>query len=319
MKYSVILLILTFQAFALDISDYITLLEKSEECPWINVESETFSWDNYPSNVKSQFLDGIKAQQQLDSIPASEALPILFDLFEQKWGDHRPCIVYYEKIGYKTNTFVEAIAKQIKNQGGLTFGSSPYGCVAFPWLNLKNEKLGFNEYEIQYFWWIYDRKHLPVIWNTWYECWGNEFKREKPRKLVLNQMALDITKLGFYIFPYVYEKLSSGDNTLLRVVKIFQSGVYCPKIRGDFSLWWNDNKDKYSLPAPKGWEHAAAKISENTLPLPERVMKEMLKWHDLAEQFYSEPKNNYWYYFLKDCDDLSENDINDAIIKSMAY
>lgn len=45
----------------------------------------------------------------------------------------------------------------------------------------------------------------------------------------------------------------------------------------------------------------------------------MPSWHELAESYYAENNNidRYWYYFLSDKDEITEEDVTEAICKAI--
>ena len=82
MKKIIYLFALTSFAFGIDPGEYASLIEKAEKTPALLFEQEDFSWDKYPSEVKTQFMEGVKAQDDLDKLAPSETIPLLFDFIE---------------------------------------------------------------------------------------------------------------------------------------------------------------------------------------------------------------------------------------------
>ena len=302
--------------FGIEPERFASLLEKAGQTPAIVFEKDDFSWDKYPAEVKTNFIDGVNAQDQLNKLAPSETIPILFDLLENGKDIEKAIPLYLEKHGYYTNSFTEEIYKQIRDQGGISCGYSGLGSLAFPWLTKKYRGKDFNEREIQYFWWVYDRKHLPEIWQTWYRCWQEENSRPEPRKYVQTRLLSDVSCLGFYIFPYLAETLKN-DKSLEAIVDIFKS-YPCFPIKGDFQLWWEDNEARYAFPEAKGWNHALEIIRTEKLAVYGSAKENMFLWHELAEKYYSGYNvNRYWYYFLSDKEEIKEEDITEAICKAI--
>lgn len=311
MKKLFLLLLMTLSVNAIEKADFIKLLEIAEKTPVINFEKDNFSWDVYPPEVKQQFIVGLAAQKKLANLSVSEILPLVFNLIEEGYGKDKKVVVYYEKTGYQTNMFVESFYKQIRERGGLHFGYSAYGNVAFPWVKKTTD---FNEYDIQYFWWIYCRKHLGEIWNTWYMCWEAENLREIPRKIVLEKLADDISGLGFYVFPYLCESIVSGDITLENVANIFKR-MPCFFVKEEFTEWWLGNKNKFILPNVKDSGIVLPLIKTGVQAVSDRALREMTNWYDLAESYYAAPTEKYWYHYLPDEDEIGWDDIRKAIDK----
>ncbi|MBP5626805.1 hypothetical protein J6X96_01385 [bacterium] len=317
MKRIIYIVLFSSVVFGIEPENFAQLLEKAEQTPAIIFEQEDFSWDKYPADVKTQFMEGVKAQDELDKLAPSETIPMLFDFIENGKDVEKKVVVYMEKYGYYTNFFTEEIYKQIRDQGGISCGYSGLGNLAFPWLTKKSRSKNFNEYEIQYFWWVYDRKHLPNIWQTWYRCWQEENARPEPRKYVLERLASDVSCLGFYAFPYLAEGIKN-DKSLEAVADIFKP-YSCFFIKGDFQTWWEANKEKYSFPEAKGWDHALEVIKKGKLAVYKSARENMPSWHELSENYYTENNNIdcYWYYFLSDKEEITEEDVTEAICKAI--
>lgn len=315
MKKYLYIALLSSLAFGIAPDEYMLLLEKVAQTPAIVFEKEDFSWDKYSSAVTNQFVEGIKAGDELAKLSPAETIPLLFDLIENGQGAEKKTVTYFETRGYYTNFFSEEIYKQIRDQGGIHCGFSGMGKLAFPWLTKKYRGKDFNEYEIQYFWWVYGRKHLPKIWSNWYSCWYQEKSRPEPREAVINRLVADVSCLGFYAFPYLSQSLKE-DDSLETVVEIFRY-YSCFSIKGDFQTWWEANKDRYTFPEPKGWIHATRIINNGRLMASRSVKENMPVWHELAEVYYFGNINRYWYCFLPDKDEITEEDITEAICKAI--
>ena len=317
MKKLIYIVLFSSVVFGIEPENFVQLLEKAEQTPAIIFEKEDFSWDKYPPDVETQFIEGVKAQDELDKLAPSETIPMLFDFIENGKDVEKKVVVYLEKYGYYTNFFTEEVYKQIRDQGGVRCGYSGLGNLAFPWLTKKSRSKNFNEYEIQYFWWVYDRKHLPNIWQTWYRCWQEENSRPEPRQYVQERLIGDVSCLGFYVFPYLAESLKN-DKSLDTVVEVFRT-YSCFSIKGDFQTWWEGNKDRYAFPEAKGWDHALEVLNKGKLAVYKSARENMPSWHELAENYYTENNNinRYWYYFLSDKDEITEEDVTEAICKSI--
>lgn len=304
--------------FGIDSSQYALLLEKAEKTPAIIFDREDFTWDKFPTEIKTQFFEGIKAQNELIKLAPSETIPILFNFIEAGEDVEKKVVVYLEKYGYYTNSFTEEIYKQIRNQNGISCGYSGLGNLAFPWLTKKSRSLSFNEYEIQYFWWVYDRIHLPKIWQSWYRCWQNENARPEPRKYVQERLIGDVICLGFYLFPYLAENLKN-DKSLEDVVDALRTYSSFSIRKEDFLTWWEANKERYAFQEAKGWDHALEVLNKGKLAVYKSARENMPSWYELAESYYAENNNinRYWYYFLSDKDEITEEDVTEAICKSI--
>lgn len=313
--YSFFIILLSSFALGIDSDEYALLLEKAEQTPAVIFDKEDFSWDKYPAEVEKQFFDGVKAQHELNKVSPSESIPLLFNFVETGKNIDKKVVVYLEQYGYYTNYFFEGIYKQIRNQNGISCGYSGLGNLAFPWLTKKYRGKDFNEYEIQYFWWVYDRQHLPNIWQTWYHCWQKENSRPVPRKYVLERLISDVLCLGFYSFPYLAESLSN-DKSLVDVADALRPFA-CFSIKGDFQTWWEENQNRYSFQEIKGWDHAQRILGEGKLATSRSAKENMPIWHELAESYYAGDINRYWYYFLSDKEEISEEDITEAICKAI--
>ncbi|MBR5624462.1 hypothetical protein IKW72_05610 [bacterium] len=317
MKKCLYIALLSSLAFGIAPDEYVLLLEKVAQTPAIVFEKEDFSWDKYSPAVTNQFIEGIKAGDELAKLSPAETIPLLFDFIESGQGAEKKTVTFFETRGYYTNFFSEEIYKQIRDQGGIHCGFSGMGKLAFPWLTKKYRGKDFNEYEIQYFWWVYDRKHLPSIWQSWYYCWQEENARPEPRKYVQERLIGDVSCLGFYVFPYLAESLKN-DKSLDTVVEVFRT-YSCFSIKGDFQTWWEGNKDRYAFPEAKGWNHALEVLNNGKLAVYKSARENMPSWHELAESYYTENNNinRYWYYFLSDKDEITEEDVTEAICKAI--
>ncbi|MBR5901922.1 hypothetical protein IKZ40_06185 [bacterium] len=309
---------ITFSAFSGDFLDYLNLIQTVEKTPIILFDKFDFSWEKYPDSVKNDFLAGIVARRKLSNIPPKVALPLLFSFFETNFNNNCFCLRYCDNVGYITNSVFEGVCKQINSKGGLQLGFETYGNIAFCWFKYKEGEIVFNNDEICYFWWHYDRLHMPVIWNTWYDCWQNECNREETRAIVKERLINDMSKLGFYSFPYVYSAIKDGDTNLTLLVSALKKVSNSP-IRGEFISWWEEHNEEYAFPEPKGWRYIEKMISNGDLKLGKWLNDSMPKWYRMAEEYYSQTKDNkrYWYYFIPDRNDISEAEIFEAINLSM--
>lgn len=137
----------------------------------------------------------------------------------------------------------------------------------------------------------------------------------EPRKHVQERLAADVSCLGFYVFPYLAEGIKN-DKSLEAVVNIFKA-YSCFSIKGDFQSWWEANKERYSFPEAKGWDHALNILKQEKLAVYKSARENMPTWHELAESYYA--GNNikrYWYYFLSGKDEILEEDVIEAICKA---
>ena len=68
-----------------------------------------------------------------------------------------------------------------------------------------------------------------------------------------------------------------------------------------------------------GWQHIEKMISNGDLKIGKWLNDSMPKWYRMAEEYYSQTKDNkrYWYYFIPDRNDISEAEILEAINLSM--
>ena len=107
-----------------------------------------------------------------------------------------------------------------------------------------------------------------------------------------------------------------NDKSLEDLVDALRS-YSCFSIKGDFLTWWAENSERYSFPEAKGWDYAIEVLNRGKLMVSKSAKENMPVWHELAETYYSENINRYWYYFLSDKNEITEEDITEAICKAI--
>ncbi|MBR6462129.1 hypothetical protein IKS73_03205 [bacterium] len=245
------------------------------------------------------------------AIPVSEALPLIMTLLERGEITNR-----VESLGdgqtfeNKALSFADRRAFLLTQ---LCFGFDSLGTIAFPWLSGKGNDLTIPSALFHYYWWYEGRKYMPNIWAEWYACWQEESKKEAPRALVLDQLASEITGLGYHVFPYLASALEN-DKTLEKLVEVYKTPGRGNWRFSDFNKWYTENGEKFSLPECETLDTAKKRFDINILPIQESVIEMMNKWQSNAKRYYAEntKNSNYWYYKLNAKDDITEEDIFQA-------
>lgn len=251
-------------------------------------------------------------KEQFYKIPVSEALPALLSFLEDGKITNR-----IEKLiegGIVTNQAVHFADRTAFKMMNLLFGMDSLGTIGFPWLSGRGEDLTISAVDYHYFWWYEGRKYLPQIWNSWYSCWQSECSREKPRPLVLEKLASEITGFGYHIFPFLNEHLES-DESLALVVETFKKPSRGNRSFGDFKTWYQKNQQVLSLPPCETLKAAEARCNLASLPLGANNFRRMKRWQANAEKYYSNTQTitNHWYFKIDSQKDIiTEEDIFNA-------
>lgn len=138
--------------------------------------------------------------------------------------------------------------------------------------------------------------------------------RENPRTIILEQLANEITGLGYHIFPYLNDFLES-DKTLDLVVETMRKPGRGNRVFGDFKKWYQEKGNVLSLPPCETLKVAEKRFDLERLPLSKATLNRMKLWQANAEKYYSNVQinTNYWYYKIDpQIETVSEEDIFNA-------
>lgn len=302
MKKSILIILLTVLAAKLQATDVQEYIKYFYAASMVHTAPNVFKDDQALVLRNDQFY----------KISISESLPMLISLLESGQVTNR--IEATKSEGVITNqavAFADLCAFKMMN---LTFGMDSLGTICFPWLTGKGNDLTISSVNYHYFWWYEGRKYLPQIWNEWYECWRSETTRENPRTIILEQLANEITGLGYHIFPYLNDCLES-DKTLALVVETMRKPGRGNRVFGDFRKWYQEKGSVLSLPPCETLKVAEKRFNLERLPLSKATLNRMKLWQANAEKYYSNVQinTNYWYYKIDpQIETVSEEDIFNA-------
>lgn len=289
---------------AVSSEEYLSLLYDSS--------ASYFAAQNKDLDIPNEKLDLWNSETRtFKAIPVSEALPLIMSLMERGEITNRVESTDSGKtFENKAINFADHRAFLLTQ---LCFGFDSLGTIAFPWLSGKGNDLTIPSTLFHYYWWYEGRKYLPNIWTEWYACWQEENKRETPRTLVLNQLASEITGLGYHVFPYLASALEN-DKTLKKVVEAYRTPGRGNWRFTDFSEWYSENRGKFTLPECETLDSAKKRFNINVLPIHESVIEMMNIWQSNAKRYYAEnsKNSNYWYYKISAKEDITEDDISQA-------
>lgn len=304
MKKLIILFLVSVSVnlFALEEAEYLRLLyNASKAVPLSQSDIDKGKAKSYMS-----FSD----LEIFNKLAPAEALPLLISSLEKGIITNRIETVENTQT---TNSVIEFANYKVYYLMGLSFGFDSVGTVAFPWLTGKGDDLTIPVTQYHYFWWYEGRKYMPNIWNNWYSCWQMESGRETPRKMVLNQLANEITALGYHIFPYLANAMET-DQTLTNVLVHLRQPHRGGWIFKDFPKWYRENKIIFALPECETLKTVLNRISLDKMPISESNKNDMLRWQGNEESFYL--TNNfleyYWYYKINAKEDVTEEDVFQA-------
>lgn len=180
------------------------------------------------------------------------------------------------------------------------------------------------------YWWLEGRRFMPEIWEDWYPCWKHEMSRKEPRTFIINKLTNDISCFGTFLFPYLYEAIKEGDDSLASILKEVKNrtAIALPSV-DEFCEWYEKNYFKYDYPPCEGIRKAIERVTdpyvlselkgEDTYDDKEKYLD---KWAfgDLDRQMFKQIlwktedyyKNrefppNYWYYKIPD-EEVIKND-----------
>ncbi len=310
---------------------HLSVLKKAE-----NKDGEKPS-DEAISEAKA-FTNAFIYAKEFDNIPPAKAIPILFDLLENdNLTDHMQ--VFCD--GMYTNSFGEWVYQLIMDKMNLEASFSPES-VTMLWV--PKGSMIIDRKEFLFFWYYAGLKHLPVLWNDWYNLWKNETQRQDPRPDVLKRLAEEINRqFGYHLFPYVAEAIKNGDRTLQPLLdELPRDGGYhysfllyppanhidgkipeevkpyfpVPKqaFSNDVSFveWWNLNKDDYIFAQPKtklaDLKHIAKRKYRPNV-IDETRYKAALRLEKALDEYCAlkdRPISNCWYFSLKEENDSEQ-------------
>lgn len=284
--------------------EYAELLTAAVSRPLFMLKAENL--EKAPKNVIDMYVKSIEARIRLCSEPPSSTLPVLYSLWLNNSYSNLVTDVYDINGEVKaTASFKEAVIDQIRYQHGLTFGYDTLGHIGFLFITGKGDDLTANPNIYHYYWWYEGRSMMGGIWNLWLSCWERENKRDNPREPVLEELASEITGFSYHVFPYLYAELQKGDKTLQKVISKCSDDIRGGWRFENFVKWWEDNREKYTLPKPSGYDAIREQLSRDKSPSVETLYKCMERWHKNSKDFYCDPKNiesKYWYYLLPEKD-----------------
>ena len=184
--------------------------------------------------------------------------------------------------------------------------------------------------DLKAYWWLEGRRFMPEIWNDWYPCWKHEMARKESRTFVINKLINDISYFGTFLFPYLYEAIKEGDDSLASVLKAvkIKTDVALPSV-DEFCEWYEKNHFKYDYPPCEGIRKTIERVTDPYIlselkgedtyddkdkygdkwafsELDRKMFKQML-WK--TEDYYKnrEFPPNYWYYKIPD-EEIIKND-----------
>lgn len=289
------ILTVSLSANAITEKEYWNVFEEAMRLPLCKISDES------PKEIQERYSSSMRACIALDEIAPCESLPFLFAKLEDNSFSNKMIEIYYDK-GVITNCLNNYLKKEIFIATKLYFGYKSVGHIAFPWLTGKKDDLTIPATSYPYFWWYEGRKYMPKIWESWYECWKVENERESPRETVLKVLSEEIVDLGYSAFPFIAEKISSGDETLN---KIYPRKDIVNLIRED---GW-----KYCLPPCEGLSSCEIRL-KGSLIIKKLNFDRMKIWQKNAEAYYRNynPRDaKYWYWRLPEKDNISFEDIFD--------
>ena len=113
--------------------------------------------------------------------------------------------------------------------------------------------IGLTDVRFWYEW----RHHLQQEWDLWYGCWKNENNRKKPRVVIIKALREDVYGLGYHFAPFIYNAIKAGDQSL---EQHFSALWPEDKTNETFVVWWEREKDKYTLPFCEGYRVAKGRL-----------------------------------------------------------
>lgn len=164
--------------------------------------------------------------------------------------------------------------------------------------------IGLTDVRFWYEW----RKHLQQEWDLWYGCWKNENNRKKPRVVIIKALREDVYGLGYHFAPFIYNAIKAGDQSLEQHFSaLWPKG----KTNETFMVWWEREKDNFTLPPCEGYRVAKGRLKgRDTAYGRSELDKEwdaclkIKKYYESGAFF-----TNYWYRFLRyDCEFDEESD-----------
>jgi len=160
--------------------------------------------------------------------------------------------------------------------------------------------------------WYEWRKHLPQVWDVWYECWKIENIRKKPREAIIKALQEDVYGFGYHLAPFIYNAIKAGDQSLER-----HFGALWPKDKTNetFLAWWEREKDNFTLPPCEGYKEAKKRLEGKDTALGRSHLNKEWDACSKIEKYYGSGAyfTNYWYRFLRSDYEYDEEGDEDTL------
>lgn len=282
--------------------------------------------------------DAEKAAKYLASLPPSTLIPAFYELRAE--GKLLTSVYHYvEAMACDTNKYDKSSLLYVSNKKLIVQKKNNlYGviddytrCETYldgPFIKrvAKASYVG----DLKAYWWLEGRRFMPEIWNDWYPCWKHEMSRKEPRTFVINKLTNDISYFGTFLFPYLYEAIKEGDDSLASVLKAvkIKTDVALPSVN-EFCEWYEKNHFKYDYPPCEGIRKTIERVTDPYIlselkgedtyddkekygdkwafsELDRKMFKQIL-WK--TEDYYKnrEFPPNYWYYKIPDEEDIKND------------
>ncbi len=281
-----------------------------------------------------------KAAAYLRSLPPSILIPAFYELgLEGKLRLLSSVDRYAEVSLSETNKYDQSSILYLSNKKMIVRQKYRLNSVVFDYSRCETyldgpfiKRVAKASYvgDLKAYWWLEGRRFMPEIWNDWYPCWKHEIARKEPRTFVINKLINDISYFGTFLFPYLYEAIKEGDDSLASVLKAIKikTDVALPSVN-EFCEWYEKNHFKYDYPPCEGIRKTIERVTdpyilselkgEDTYDDKEKYLD---KWAfgDLDRQMFKQIlwktedyyKNreippDYWYYKIPD-EEVIKND-----------
>lgn len=105
-----------------------------------------------------------------------------------------------------------------------------------------------------------------------------------------------------------------SDKSLNEVVSMFNEPNHGSWRIKDFSKWYRENKDRFTLPECETLKKTMERTSLDKMPIGKSNKEDMLRWQKNEDQFYTTNSfsNYYWYYKIYAKENITEEDIFQA-------
>lgn len=341
---------ITFNAFCITQEEkdkiYDAIITEAK-CPEISknmqdLEEEiAFALSPISATIDKDKKEAYKAAAYLSSLPPSAFIPAYYELKTEGKFRSDCNVEYYASIeSWDTEKYDESSYLYIlngkpivKKKRHITNNVGRYlRCEAYldgPFIKrvAKASYVG----DLKAYWWLEGRRFMAEIWNDWYPCWKHELSRKEPRSIIIKELIDDISYFGTFLFPYLYEAIKEGDDSLASVLKAvkIKTDVALPSVN-EFCEWYEENHFKYDYPPCEGIRKTIERVTDPYIlselkgegtyddkekygdkwafsELDRKMFKQIL-WE--TEDYY---KNrdfppDYWYYSIPD----------EAVVKSIS-